>query len=160
MKNVTIITDGSCLGNGKAMNYGGWAAILIYRDRKGQDHRAEFTGGDFKTTNNRMELSAVIGGMSKLTEACNVTIITDSTYVCNTLGNVPKFAQNNWHYPCGTGKPKNDDMLKSFWQLLTDKQHKVQFQHINGHSGNPDNERADALAKAEARALKALEAAE
>ena len=158
MKNVTIITDGSCLGNGKENNYGGWAAILIYKDHKGNSHRAEFTGNQAKTTNNRMELSAIINGIQKLTMPCNVTVVTDSQYACKVLSDVPRFAESDWCYPCGHGKPMNEEMLKIFWQVLSEGKHNIQFQHIAAHSGNPDNERANALAQASARALKALEA--
>lgn len=158
MKKVSIYTDGSCLGNGKSDAYGGWAAILIYTDKKGVDHRAQFAGNEKGTTNNRMELMAAVQGISKLQAPCEVVVFTDSTYVCQRANEVQSLADNNWH----TSKyyaVKNDDLLKNLWQIITDGKHVVKFQHIDGHKGHPENEKADALARSSARVLKALEAA-
>lgn len=158
MKKVKIYTDGSCLGNGKSDAYGGWAAILIYTDKNGKDHRAQFTGNAKSTTNNRMELTAAVQGISKLQAPCEVIVFTDSTYVCQSAGKVDKLASDNWH----TSKyyaVKNDDLLEQLWQVITDGKHVIKFQHIDGHKGHPENEKADALARSSARALKALEEA-
>lgn len=153
-KQITIYTDGSCLNNGKADSYGGWAAILSYCDKKQQIHRKEYCGGNIGTTNNRMELAAIIGGISKLIVPCDITVVTDSKYAINVLSKVPDFAKNEWHYPCGTGNPLNLEQLKTFWQILSKGKHTIKFQYIKSHDGNPENEHADALAKAEARAMK------
>ena len=158
MKKVSIFTDGSCLGNGKSDAYGGWAAILVYTDKNGKDHRAQFTGNAKSTTNNRMELTAAVQGISKLQTPCEVIVFTDSTYVCQSAGKVDKLASDNWH----TSKyyaVKNGDLLEQLWQVITDGKHVIKFQHIDGHKGHPENEKADALARSSARALKALEAA-
>lgn len=158
MKNVSIYTDGSCLNNGHKGAYGGWAAILIYTDKFGKDHRVEYTGSKADTTNNRMELCAAINGISKLKMPCVVTIFTDSTYVCRSAGNMKKLADNGWHTISNKYcMVKNKDLLEQLWQVITDGKHELKFQHINGHAGIVENERADALAQSAARALKIME---
>lgn len=151
MKNVTIITDGSCLNNGRKGAYGGWASILKYGT-----HRKEIYGSGKNTTNNRMELMAVLEGAKALTLPCEILVITDSTYVCGVLGKLQTLAENNW-YCSWKNHPKNLEMIQDLWQVLSDGKHSIKFQHIKGHSGDPENERADALATSAAKALKAME---
>lgn len=153
MKSVIISTDGSCLGNGHGNAYGGWAAILTYGT-----HRKEIYGGERNVTNNRMELLAVIKGAQALTLPCEIIVASDSKYVGTTISNMQKLAENNWK----SDKPyeyKNMDMIQDLWQVLSDGKHTIKFQYIQGHSGDPNNERADALARSSAKALKALDEA-
>ncbi len=137
MKQVTIYTDGACSGNPGA---GGWGTILDYQGR-----RKELCGGDAHTTNNRMELTAVIEGLKALKEPCDVTVITDSQYVSNgiTLGWAKSWQANNWRK-----KDKKPALNPELWEeLLTliDK-HNVKIEWIKGHAGHPENERCDELA--------------
>ena len=137
MKEVTIYTDGACSGNPGA---GGWGTILQYKDIK-----KELSGGMAETTNNRMELTAVIEGLKALKEPCEVTVITDSQYVSNgiTLGWAKSWKANNWRK-----KDKKPALNPELWdELLTliDK-HDVKIEWIKGHAGHPENERCDELA--------------
>ena len=134
---VIIYTDGSCLGNpGK----GGWAAILFYKDTY-----KEINGGQCNTTNNRMELTAVIEALMLLKKPCDVVIYTDSMYVKDGICSwMTKWKQNNWL----TSKKepvKNIDL----WQQLEQScsRHKISWQWIKAHNGNKHNERVDFLAK-------------
>ena len=153
MKQITIITDGSCLGNGKKDAYGGWAAALVYKD-----HRKEIYGSDHDTTNNRMELTAVVQATKKLTLPCDILVVTDSVYVCNVINGLQKWANNNW-YTTGTNRPKNLDLVKALWTVLGNGKHQIRFQYVKGHAGDPDNERVDQLARSSARALRAMDEA-
>ena len=137
MKEVTIYTDGACSGNPGA---GGWGTILDYQGR-----RKELSGGAAETTNNRMELTAVIEGLKALKEPCKVTVVTDSQYVSNgiTLGWAKSWKENNWRK-----KDKKPALNPELWdELLTlvDK-HEVKFNWIRGHAGHPENERCDEMA--------------
>ncbi|HIK37757.1 MAG: ribonuclease HI [Geminocystis sp.] len=134
---VEIYTDGSCLNNpGK----GGYAAILIYGS-----HRKEIYGGYRYTTNNRMEIMAVIQGLKALKRPCRVNLYTDSQYVVNamTKGWVEKWQKNNWRRSAHE-KAKNVDL----WQelLRVSKPHHVNYIWVRGHAGHPENERCDYLA--------------
>lgn len=137
MKNVEIYTDGACSGNpGK----GGWGAILVYKQNE-----KEISGGSNDTTNNRMELTAVIEALKSLTEPCCVSLTTDSKYVCDavTKGWVYSWQKNAWKK--ADKKPAlNVDLWEELLPLL-DK-HKVKFNWVKGHNGHPYNERCDALA--------------
>ncbi|MCL4267260.1 MAG: ribonuclease HI [Anaerolineae bacterium] len=124
---VYLYTDGSCLGN---PGPGGYAAILQARS-----HEKVLTGGAAHTTNNRMELTAVIEGLKALTRRCRVTVVTDSQYVVAIL--------------TGGGAKANRDLVEQMHRLLA--QHTVTVQQVRGHQGHPLNERADALAQAAAR---------
>lgn len=141
MKKVEIFTDGACKGN---PGPGGWGAILRY----GKVEK-EISGGEKETTNNRMEISAVLEALKCLKEPCEVTLYSDSQYVCNALklGWAKKWQQNNWM------RTKNDPALNSdLWKdllVLYDK-HKVEVVWVKGHAGHPENERCDRLAVAEA----------
>ncbi len=137
MKEVQIFTDGACSGNPGA---GGWGAILRY----GRFEK-ELSGGEASTTNNRMELSAVIAALSALKEPCHVTLTTDSKYVTDsvTKGWVYGWKKKGWIK--SDKKPAlNSDLWEQLLPLL-DK-HKVDFVWVKGHAGHPENERCDQLA--------------
>ena len=139
MKKVNIYTDGACRGNpGK----GGWGAVLVY----GTIER-ELSGGEPLTTNNRMELSAVIAALSALKEPCEVTLTTDSQYVVNAIekGWLANWQKNNWR-KSDKGEVLNVDLWKKLLELLDT--HNVSFVWVKGHNGHPYNERCDKLATA------------
>ena len=149
MKRVQLITDGACLGN---PGPGGWAAILRYKSRK-----REIFGSEPATTNNRMELTAAVRGLSALSEPCEVEIITDSEYVKNGVTSwIHKWRRNGWQ-TAGKKAVKNQDL----WQEL-DKaasRHKTRWVWIKGHASHEDNNRADELACRAAREQSASSAA-
>lgn len=136
MKKVTIFTDGACRGN---PGPGGWGALLRY----GKTEK-ELYGGAAETTNNRMELQAAIEGLKALKQACEVELTTDSQYVRKGITEwIQNWKKNNWRN--AAKKPvKNADL----WQLLDSEteRHQVTWHWVKGHSGHPENERADALA--------------
>jgi len=137
MTDISIFTDGACSGNpGK----GGWGAIL----RSGT-HEKEISGGEMATTNNRMELTAVIEGLNALKNSSAVTVYTDSRYVMDGLTKwLPRWKANGWK--TADKKPvKNDDLWKALDTAVS--RHQVQWRWVAGHSGHPENERADALAR-------------
>ncbi len=140
MKKVDIYTDGACSGNpGK----GGWAAILVYNKRE-----KELSGSAAETTNNRMELTAAIKALEALKEPCEVTLTTDSRYVCDsvTKGWVYSWKKNGWKK--GDKKPAlNVDLWEQLLPLL--EKHEVSFNWVRGHIGHPYNERCDKLAVGE-----------
>ncbi|MCH5317272.1 MAG: ribonuclease HI [Eubacterium sp.] len=145
MKNVEIYTDGACSGN---PGMGGWGAILVYNGIE-----KEICGGDEQTTNNRMELTAVIEALKALKEPCNVTVTTDSKYVCDAINQewVYNWKRNGWRKP--DKKPAlNVDLWEELLALL--ERHIVKFFWIKGHNGNPYNERCDKLAVNEYLKLK------
>lgn len=135
-KIVTIYTDGACSGN---PGPGGWGALLIY----GEDEK-ELTGGEFETTNNRMELTATIEALSALKRPCKVHLYTDSTYVKD---GITKWI-NGWKakgWKTAAKKPvKNEDLWRAL-DAATGK-HDIEWKWVKGHAGDPGNERADALA--------------
>lgn len=137
MKEINIYTDGACSGNpGK----GGWGAVLVYKGTE-----KEISGGSADTTNNRMELTAVIEALKQLKEVCNVTLTTDSKYVCDaiTKGWVYSWKKNGWKK--ADKKPAlNVDLWEELLPLL--EKHNVTFNWVKGHNGHPYNERCDRLA--------------
>ena len=137
MKKIEIYTDGACSGNpGK----GGWGAVLVYNGIE-----KELSGGELETTNNRMELTAVIEALSKLKEPCEVTLTTDSKYVCDAInkGWLNSWKNNNWKK--ADKKPAlNVDLWQKLLPLL--ETHRVEFCWVKGHNGHPYNERCDSLA--------------
>ena len=140
MKNVEIYTDGACSGN---PGPGGWGAVLVYNGKEKQ-----LSGSDEKTTNNRMELSAVIVALKALKEPCNVTLTTDSKYVCDAInmGWLTSWQKNNWKK--SDKKPVlNIDLWQKLLPLLDT--HKVEFIWVKGHNGHKYNEICDKLAVAE-----------
>lgn len=137
MKEVQIFTDGACSGNPGA---GGWGAILRY----GKFER-ELSGGEPSTTNNRMELSAVIAALAALKEPCHVTLTTDSKYVVDSItkGWVYSWRKKGWIK--SDKKPAlNVDLWEQLLPLL--EKHNVDFVWVKGHAGHPENERCDRLA--------------
>ena len=142
MKHVDLFTDGACSGN---PGPGGWGAILRYNGVE-----KELSGGEANTTNNRMELSAVIFGLKALKEPCAVTLYSDSQYVCNALklGWAKKWRANGWM------RNKKDPALNpELWGELLDlvEKHQVEIIWVKGHAGHPENERCDRLAVAAAK---------
>ena len=136
MDSVVIYTDGACKGN---PGPGGWGAWL----RSGA-HEKELFGGEAHTTNNRMELTAVIEALASLKRRCPVAIYTDSAYVRNGITNwIHGWKARGW--TTADRKPvKNDDLWRRLDALR--EQHDVQWHWVKGHSGDPGNERADQLA--------------
>ncbi len=149
MKEVLIHTDGACLGN---PGPGGWAALLRYGARE----RA-VSGGEAQTTNNRMELMAAIVALETLTEACVVALVTDSQYVRQGITEwMPGWVRRGWK-TAGGDPVKNRDL----WERLhaASQRHRIDWRWVKGHSGDPDNERVDTLARAEAQKFRAAGAA-
>ena len=140
MKNVAVYTDGSCLGN---PGPGGYGVVMVFNK-----HRKELSKGFTLTTNNRMELLAAVAGLESLTEECEVTLTTDSQYVKNGINQwIHNWKRNGWR--TADKKPvKNADL----WQLLDQavSRHKVDWKWVKGHSGHPENERCDDLARSAA----------
>ena len=144
MKHVKLFTDGACSGN---PGPGGWAAILQYNG-----HEKELSG-EPETTNNRMELTAVIEGLSALKEPCVVDLVSDSKYVIDSIqkGWVYSWKKNGWRK--ADKKPAlNVDLWEKLLGLL--EVHQVNFIWIKGHDGHPENERCDKLAVAESMKFK------
>lgn len=142
MKEVTVFTDGACSGN---PGPGGWGAILRFGE-----HEKELSGGEAETTNNRMELSAVIAALSALKEPCRVTVVTDSKYVSDavTLGWAEGWRRKGWKR-AGGAPAQNPDLWERLLELL--EIHTVTFRWVKGHDGHPENERCDRLAVAESQ---------
>lgn len=139
MKNVSVFTDGACSGN---PGIGGWGAVLCYNGA-----RKEISGGERETTNNRMELTAVIKALSALKESCEVTVTTDSKYVCDgmNLGWAKGWQRRGWKK--ADKKPAlNSDLWETLLELC--ERHRVCFEWVKGHAGHPENERCDELAVA------------
>lgn len=140
MRSVNIYTDGACSGN---PGPGGWGAILVYGV-----HEKEISGGAANTTNNRMELTAVIESLKLLKEPCNVTLTTDSKYVVDsvTLGWARGWRARGW-----VKSNKEPALNPELWEELLNLLdiHNVEFVWVKGHAGHPYNERCDALAVAQ-----------
>jgi ribonuclease HI len=133
---VTIYTDGSCLGN---PGPGGWAAILKYGN-----HERELLGGEPDTTNNRMELRAGLEALRALIEPCQVTLFTDSEYMKKGVTEwMPNWKRRNWRRK--GGKLANVDL----WMKLDEEmaRHEINWRWVRGHAGNTMNERVDQLAR-------------
>ena len=136
-QSVHIYTDGSCLGN---PGPGGYGAILIYGK-----HRKEISEGFTLTTNNRMELLATIEALKLLTKPCQVELTTDSQYVKNGINQwIHNWRRNGWRTK--DKKPvKNADLWQALDKVI--QQHEVNWHWVKGHSGHPENERCDDLAR-------------
>ena len=140
MKTVTLYTDGACSGN---PGPGGWGAILEY-----QGVEKEFSGGEPETTNNRMELTAVIAGLSALKEPCIVELYSDSKYVIDGLskGWAVSWRKNDWRK--ADKKPAlNPDLWEKLLELT--EIHQLHYHWVKGHADNPKNNRCDELAVAQ-----------
>lgn len=144
LKEVMIYTDGACSGN---PGPGGYGAILFYGA-----HRKEISGGEKDTTNNRMEILAVIKALELLKEACQVKIYSDSAYVVNCFEKkwIYGWLRNGWKN--SKGQPvENQDLWKKLWELM--QFHSVQYVKVKGHSDNEFNNRCDELARLAIRSL-------
>ena len=138
MEKVTIYTDGACSGN---PGPGGWAAVLIYNENK-----KEISGGKKETTNNIMELTAVIEALKLLKYPCEVDLYSDSAYVVNGFnqGWIYNWKKNNWK--TSSKEPvKNKEIWEELYNLT--KIHRVNFKKVKGHSTNELNNRCDELAR-------------
>lgn len=139
---VEMFTDGACSGN---PGPGGWGTILRCRTTE-----KELSGGEANTTNNRMELLAVINGLSALKRKCDITIYTDSQYVVNgiTKGWAQSWKKNGWRK-----KDKKPALNADLWDMLLNllSEHEYSFVWLKGHDGHPENERCDALAVAQSQ---------
>ena len=145
-KQVEIFTDGACSGN---PGPGGYGVILRYKWIS-----KELSGGEERTTNNRMELTAVITGLSALKEPCAVTLYSDSKYIIDAIqkGWAKKWRANGW-----MRNAKDPALNPDLWEKLLDllEKHEVTFVWVKGHAGHPENERCDQLAVQESLKFKA-----
>ena len=143
MMHVKLFTDGAARGNPEGP--GGYGVVLEYVDPKGNLHQREFSGGYEKTTNNRMELLAVIVGLEALTRPCGVTVYSDSKYVVEAFNQqwIDSWVKKGWKR--SKNEPvKNVDLWRRL--LVAKKPHQVEFCWVKGHDGHPQNERCDQLA--------------
>lgn len=141
MKKITLFSDGSALGN---PGPGGYGTILRFGDKE-----RSFVGGEAHTTNNRMELLGVIAGLQALKEACEVNVISDSSYVVKGINEWLK----DW-IKRDFKKVKNVDLWSAYMEAS--KEHKVHAVWVRGHNGHTENEQCDKLAKDEAQRQKSL----
>ena len=139
---VTVYTDGSSRGN---PGPGGYGAVLIYVDTKGEEHRKELSCGYRLTTNNRMELMAPIAALEALKRPCAVEVHSDSQYVVNAFNQhwIDSWQKKGW-IKSNKEKALNPDLWEKLLGLLD--RHKVEFVWVKGHAGHPENERCDRLA--------------
>ena len=142
MKKVTLYTDGACSGN---PGPGGWGVVLLYGE-----HKKELSGGERETTNNRMELTAVIEGLRALKMKCSVDIFSDSAYTVKGFlqGWVQGWERSGWK------KADRKPVLNAdLWQQLLEQlaRHRVTYHWIESHAGHPENERCDRLAVEESK---------
>lgn len=137
MKHIDIFTDGACSGN---PGPGGWGAVLRYNGVE-----KELSGGERETTNNRMELTAVIKALEALKEPCEVRLVTDSKYVADGIGKgwAESWRKNNWRKA-----DKKPALNADLWEILLNllETHRVEIEWVKGHAGHPENERCDRLA--------------
>ena len=142
MKHVDIFTDGACSGN---PGPGGWGAILRFNGIE-----KELSGGERETTNNRMEMTAVISALSALKESCEVTLYSDSKYI---IDSVTKGWAVGWRARGWKKADKSPALNADLWEklLILLEKHKVSFEWVKGHAGHPENERCDTLAVNESR---------
>ena len=140
MQDVTIYTDGACSGN---PGPGGWGAILMYND-----YKKEICGGSKSTTNNIMEVNAVIEALKILKNPCNVTVYSDSAYVVNCFnqGWIYNWIKKGWK-TAGNEPVKNKELWQELYNLT--KIHNVKFVKVKGHSDNEYNNRCDELARSQ-----------
>jgi ribonuclease HI len=144
MKSIEIHTDGACLGN---PGPGGWGALLRFNGTE-----REIAGSEAHTTNNRMELMAAIAALELLKQPCAAVLFTDSKYVQQGISEwLAGWKRKGWK-TSGGDPVKNQDL----WQRLdaAAQAHKIEWRWVKGHSGHPDNERVDALARAAAEKVR------
>lgn len=141
--NVKLYTDGAARGNPEGP--GGYGCVLHFFSKDGELHEREYSAGYKKTSNNRMELMAVIIGLEALIKSCNVEVFSDSKYVTDAFNKewIEKWKKNGW-------KNSKKEQVKNLdlWIRLLEakKQHNVKFTWVKGHAGHPENERCDELA--------------
>jgi ribonuclease HI len=141
MKNITLFSDGSALGN---PGPGGWCAILRYGTRE-----KVLSGGEAHTTNNRMELLAVIEALRALKEPCAVEIVSDSSYVLRGISEwLGAWIARDF------AKVKNPDLWRAY--IEASQSHKIKTTWVRGHTGHPENEKCDEIAKSEAAKYKGI----
>lgn len=153
MHKVNIYTDGACRGN---PGPGGFGTILEFEDQNGKLHVKELSGGYLSTTNNRMELMALLKGLEALNKPCSVKVYSDSQYIVNAFnkGWLKSWVDNNWKR--GKKNPvKNDDLWKAILRLS--EEHKIELIWVKGHAGHLKNERCDELATSAADGDELLE---
>ena len=145
MKIVTLYTDGACSGN---PGPGGWGAILEYKG-----HEREMSGGEESTTNNRMELTAVIRGLQALKESCVVELYSDSKYVIDGLS---KGWAVGWRSRGWVKSDKKPALNPDLWEILLEltEKHEMHYHWVKGHAENPKNNRCDEMAVAEWKKFK------
>lgn len=134
---VEIFTDGACSGN---PGPGGYGALLKYADKI-----KEISGCEIKTTNNRMEMTAIIKALQQLKKPCRIKVITDSSYVVKGMTQwIPGWIRRNW-----LNAQKKPVLNRDLWETLLElsKLHQIEWTWIKGHSGHPENERCDQLAR-------------
>lgn len=150
MNNYIIYTDGACSGNPGPGGYG----VVIHDSN---DHYiTKLSGGEPDTTNNRMELTAVIRGLSEISQPSSILVVTDSKYIVDSInkGWARGWANNNWRK--SDGKPAlNVDLWRKLLELI-DNNDSVNFQWVKGHAGHPQNERCDELARSEIANIRSL----
>lgn len=144
MKKIVLYTDGACSGN---PGLGGWGAILMYNSKE-----KVLSGGEIETTNNRMELTAVIKGLQALKEICEVDVYSDSAYVVNAFlqGWINNWTKNGWK--SSKGKVLNIDLWTELLEQVN--KHSVSWHKVKGHADNENNNRCDSLARGEIEKLK------
>lgn len=137
MKHIQIFTDGACSGT---PGPGGWGAILRYKA-----HEKELSGGEAETTNNRMELMALVAALEQLKEPCEIDLCSDSQYVINGL---QKGWAKGWRARGWKKADKSPALNSDLWARLLDlsEAHTIHYNWIKGHAGHPENERCDRLA--------------
>lgn len=141
MYRIEIFTDGACSGN---PGPGGWGVILRHKTTE-----KELSGREENTTNNRMELTAVISALKALKAPCDITLYTDSKYVMDGINQwLPKWKENNWKTANKKTPVKNIDLWQELDKLR--EPHSIQWIWVKGHAGHPENERVDRLAREQA----------
>ena len=145
MKQVIVYTDGACSGN---PGPGGWGAVLLYGE-----HRKEISGGEPRTTNNRMELTAVIEALKLLKQPCAVELYSDSKYVIDAL---EKGWAKGWKKRGWVKSDKKPALNPDLWEVLLEltQVHQLKYHWVKGHASNPLNNRCDEMAVAESRKFK------
>ena len=150
---VKIFTDGAARGNPDGP--GGYGTILSYTDGNGVEHLREYSQGYVRTTNNRMELMAVIVGLEALIKPCEVELYSDSKYVVDAFNQnwIGSWLKNGW-----VNSAKKPVKNKELWQRLLKamEPHKVTFIWVKGHAGHPQNERCDLLATSAADGMELI----